>query len=297
MTLAVVASAGWALTVLVAGAAWVRPVSVQGRARPRMLSVGHSTSVSVASPSCPRWFASAADDADLSAPHDRWWWGALALIATMAVAGVVIGGPVFGVVVATGVMLGSWVALRSFRHRRVERLARAVPDSLDAIARSTRAGSSVVQSLAALAGPDASVADRVLASAATRVEHGESLPNALAGVATRYPVPALRLAIAALLVGTETGAAPARAVEGVAATLRDRAALEREAAAHATQARASVGVLVLAPLGFGFFAVAADPRVADFLFRSPLGIVCLIVGVGLDGLGWWWMTNIVRSAR
>ncbi|MFP3905501.1 MAG: type II secretion system F family protein [Acidimicrobiales bacterium] len=290
------AAAAASSAVLAAAAAWVRPLALTATARPRVLEPSGAAPAQAA-PACPGWFAEAAARADLPEPLDRWWWSAIGSVVAAALAGWALGGPVLAILCSGGVAVAAIAALRAARHRRDERLARSVPDALEAIARSTRAGSSVVQAMASLAGDGASPADRLFASVATRVHRGESLPDALEGVVATNELVAVRLAVAALLVGAETGAAPGRAVEGVAATLRDRAALDREATANASQARASVAVLVLAPLGFGVFAVATDPRVGEFLFRSWVGWVCLGLGLGLDALGWLWMRSIMRVAR
>lgn len=285
-----------ALAVLAGAVAIVRPVAVLGGSRPRLPDVTAAPPAGSQLP-CPGWFAEAACRADLPEPHGRWWLGSITATGAGGLIGLVLGGPFLAALFGLGAVAGMVAALHSGRHRRDERLARGVPDSLDAIARASRAGSSVVQALASLDCSDATAADRLLASVAARVERGESLRVALESLLDRHRVPAVRLAVAALLVGTETGAAPGRAVEGVAATLRDRAALDREMAANASQAKASVAVLVLAPLGFAVFAVATDPRVGDFLFRSAIGWLCLGAGLGLDALGWLWMRSIMRSAR
>ncbi|MDZ7679433.1 MAG: type II secretion system F family protein [Acidimicrobiales bacterium] len=290
------AAAAASLAVLAAAAAWVRPLASTASARTRVLARSGAAPGQLA-PACPHWFVAAAARADLPEPLDRWWWSGIGGVVATALAAWVLGGPVLAILCSGGVAGVAIGALRGARHRRDERLARSVPDSLEAIARSTRGGSSVVQAMSSLAGDEANPADRLFASVATRVHRGESLRDALEGIAATNEVPAVRLAVAALLVGTETGAAPGRAVDGVAATLRDRAALDREATANASQAKASVAVLVLAPLGFGVFAVATDPRVGDFLFRSWVGWVCLGLGLGLDALGWVWMRSIMRGAR
>lgn len=244
----------------------------------------------------PAWFQRRATDADL-APAERWWWGAVTAIGLVGLGGLRVGGPAAALVGAGLGAGGVLVALSSLRHRRGTRLARSVPDALDAVARSCRAGASVPQALRDLAHVDVGPAGALLADVVVRVDRGMSLDRSLAELVDAHPSSPVRLAAAALLVGSESGAAPARAVDGVAATLRDRAALEREAQALATQAKASVAVLVLAPLGFGAMAVAGDPRVADFLFRQPIGIACLAVGIGLDAVGAWWMHRLVRRPR
>jgi Flp pilus assembly protein TadB len=290
-----VAALSGSLAMVALAAAWVRPVAVVPHRRPRTLvSAGVGRPLAT---TCPARFREAAARAALPEPHSRWWLASVSVVLSGALAGLVLGGAVFAMLVGSTLAGGIRLALRINRHRAEEHLTRAVPDSLEAIARSARAGSSVVQALAELERHDPSPADRLLAEVARRVDHGDSLADALQRIVAAHPAPAVRLAAAALVVGHETGAPPAKAVEGVAATLRDRAALDREARAHASQARASAVVLLVAPLVFSAFTVTADPRVGDFLFRSWMGWVCLGVGTTLELLGALWMRSIMRSAR
>jgi tight adherence protein B len=275
-----------AVAVVVAGACVVR------RRPPRHPGVG-APARPTSEP--PRWFVERAAAADL-APVDRWWrvtW--LGPVVGGLLAGVAVA-PAAGLLVGVGVASGEVVALHLCRGRADVRLARSVPDALDAVARSCRSGSSLVSALGELDDGDGP-AGPVFADVSHRVRHGVSLREALDDVLVIHPEPAMRLAAAALLVGSDTGAAPARAVEGVAATLRDRAALDREAAAQATQATASAAVLVVAPVGFGVVAAATDPRVGAFLVSFPFGVGCLAAGASLDLVGAWWMHRLVRGAR
>ncbi len=280
------------LVVALAVLAGARRAAPPRRVRPLP---GHATPGAAATMAVPTWFVRAAVDAALD-PVDAWWRAAVVAPLVSGVGGALVAGPAAGLAALVAAALAEAAALRMLRGRATRLLARSVPEALEAIARSCRAGSSVVGALAEL-GPDDGPAAPVLAGVATRVAHGVALRDALDGLVVEHPVAELRLAAAALLVGADTGAAPARAVDGVAATLRDRAALEREAAGLATQSRASAAVLVVAPVGFGVVAIATDPRVASFLFTGPAGWACLGAGVGLDVLGGWWMSRLVRSAR
>lgn len=283
------------LSVLsVVGVAWAlrpRGVRVPCDAEPRVERRVRASAV----PTPPAWFAGMAVRADLGEVQ-RWWRLALAGPVVASALGLVVAGSGGAVAALGATAAAEVVALRLSQGRAEARLARSVPDALDAVARSCRAGSSVVGALSAL-GPDDGPAGPVLSAAARRVERGVALRDALDDLVAAHPDPSVRLAAAALLVGADTGAAPARAVDGVAATLRDRAALDREAAGHATQATASAAVLVLAPVAFGAFAVVTDPRVGGFLFSGPAGWACLTVGAALDVIGALWMGRMVRAAR
>lgn len=290
-----VAALSGALAVAALAIGVVRPVAVAPARRPRSLVVERESFAPVVP--CPSWFARAATAAGLDGEPAQWFTVVVVGVIVLAGGVTVVGGPGLAALVGAGAAGGVVVALRAAAGRGEARLVAGIPDTLDALARSTRAGSSVVQALAGLDRADGSTSDQLFASIARRVVSGESFEAAVAHLAARHSHPSVRLALAALVVSHETGAPPAKAVEGVAATLRDGAALAAEARAHATQARASAWVLVVAPAAFSLFTIATDPRVGDFLLRSPLGWLCLILGVGLDLLGAWWMRSIMAAVR
>jgi tight adherence protein B len=83
----------------------------------------------------------------------------------------------------------------------------------------------------------------------------------------------------------------------VADTLRERRALRREVRALSAQARASAAVVAVAPLGFAVVMAATDEATAAFLFGSPAGLACVVVGLGLELAGWRWMQHIVGAVQ
>ena len=173
-------------------------------------------------------------------------------------------------------------------------MERALPAALEAAARSLRSGASLRLAIAEAAVATPGQLGRELAEVARQVAHGATLVVALEALAARRPVPGVRLAVAALCLAAETGGAQARAVDGVAATLRDRLGITAEVRALSSQARVSAMVIGLAPLVFAGFAVTTDPRTGRFLFHTPAGLALLAVGVSLDGLGWLWMQRLAR---
>lgn len=120
------------------------------------------------------------------------------------------------------------------------------------------------------------------------------LVTALERWAVARPLPGVRLAAAALALAVEVGGGGARALDGVALTLRQRQAAAGEVRALATQARLSAVVLTLAPLAFAAVASVSDPRAAAILLRSPVGQGCLALGLSLDALGAAWMARVTR---
>lgn len=177
--------------------------------------------------------------------------------------------------------------------RAVRRSDRSLPDLLDGVVRQLRSGSTIRHALERVAGrSDHDDLKRLAADLRT----GAALPASLASWRGDRPRPDRRLAAVAVELAAQTGGATARVLDGVAESLRDRVALEREVTALSTQARASAVVLVLAPIGFALLAITIDPRLVAVL-RSPVGIVCVLVGLVLDGVGAWWMSRLVGGRR
>ena len=197
---------------------------------------------------------------------------------------------------APGAGLVASVHRRCSAGRHAAVYERELPVLLEAVAARLRAGASVAQAVVATA-PAVSRSGfdghwrRVVDDTPTI-----GVEAALARWAEAADaVPSVRLAAGALTLAVATGGSAARAVDGVASTLRARLALSEEVRALSAQARSSATVIALAPVGFGVIAGLGDRRIVEF-FASPLGAVLLVIGLGLDAAGAWWMHRLCRVA-
>ena len=101
--------------------------------------------------------------------------------------------------------------------------------------------------------------------------------------------------MASIALAAESGGAAARAIDGVAATLRANLALAAEVRAQAAQARLSALVIAVSPVAFGALAAGTDRQTADFLLRTPIGLLCLVAGLSLDAAAAFWMHRITEG--
>ena len=250
-------------------------------------------------PAPPPRVAAALADADLPVPAAVAWTAWLGVLTTGLLAALVAGGPGLAGVTVVALVAGPTIVVRTRRGRADARIDQALPVALEAVARSLRSGASLRQAVEE-AGRATTGGGRALAAelsrAAAEAAQGASLVAALEAVAVRRPLPGVRLGVAALCLGAETGGAQARAVDGVAATVRERLAVAAELRALSSQARISALVIGLAPVAFGAFAAATDPRTAEFMFHTPAGLALLVGGLILDTLGWLWMQRLAKVA-
>lgn len=265
-------------------------------ARRRVRDLGRSTRPAAAAP--PPWLAEVSRR--LGLPSDPRAARRLAVSAVMAGALVlVVAGPAVGSL-AVGGAAGGWVGWRRGASRRqVAADERELPHLLERVARHLRAGGSLHQAFAAATPPATpGVAPRGLAIAWSAVADRSATVGMVPALdewaeRARPGAPSVGLAVAALAVAASTGGSPARAVDGVASTLRSRLAVADEVRALSSQARASATVIALAPVGFGALAAATDDRTAAFL-ATPPGVVLAATGLALDAVGAWWMARLCR---
>jgi tight adherence protein B len=209
--------------------------------------------------------------------------------------GLVVGGPAVAATVVVAVAVAASLALLALQGRRERRADAGLPAVLDDVARALRGGAAPGVALAeATSGAGATAARDEVQSVVDDLRSGLGSVDALERWARRRPTGPVRLTVGALAIGSSAGGPRSRAVDAVAATLRERQALEREATALATQARSSALVIALAPLAFAALATLGDPRTGAFLVGTRTGVLCLTLGLLLDGLGGWWMHRIVR---
>jgi tight adherence protein B len=204
-------------------------------------------------------------------------------------------GPTTSLLLAAGA--AAWTVsarIRAATGARRRRIA-LFPAALDALATSLRSGASLPTALAEAAAATPPPLGPELAALATSTTRGRPMAAALDDWSTAHDDRTTRLAATAMILATRVGTAPARAVEGVAATLRERLDLAGERRALAAQARASTLVLATAPLVFGMILLAGDEAAADFLLRTPAGWASLTIGIGLDAVGAWWMARLTRG--
>jgi tight adherence protein B len=242
----------------------------------------------------PTWFARLLEAAGIEHDPHRWWSRWIVAGAPLVLVSPVIFGPGAGLVAAVVVVGGPPAALHGLRHRGQQRLEASLPVLLDVTAAALRSGASLPQALAAASTRPGRLAGE-LGHLVVAVERGAPLVAELDRWAVRRPVPGLRLVTTALALGAEAGGARAQAVDGVADTLRDRLAMQREISAQSAQARSSAAVMTAVPVVVALLAAASDPRTATFLFRSWPGVACVLGGLALDGVAGLWMLRLIRN--
>lgn len=137
-----------------------------------------------------------------------------------------------------------------------------------------------------------------LRAAGSAARLGGDVPEALAVPADRSAAPGVLRALAACwAVCAQSGGGLSAAVLRLEEGLRAEAAQRRRVEAELAGPRATAALLAVLPGGGLLLAagVGADPL--HVLLETPIGLVCLALGLGLDGLGLLWTDRLVRRVR
>lgn len=244
-----------------------------------------------------RWLESALARADLTVSVNEavmCWAAATAACGSLGLAFGGPGGAVMGLGFGLAVPpVGLWMA----RQRRQQRLMSALPELLEEVARDIRAGGTVRSALDRVALSPTLVGTE-MATVRRRTTLGRGLDDALASWSNSHArgsaSAAVGCAAAGLQVSLVTGGRAALPLEGLAASMRDRARVAADARAHAAQGRLSAWLLGVLPVASLVLSALLDPGSSSALIRHPLGRMCLAAGLALEVAGLLWMRRIVR---
>jgi tight adherence protein B len=217
---------------------------------------------------------------------------ALGVVATVLMAG-----PATAALLAAAGTAAALVARQRAAAVAQRRRTGQIPPALDRLATAIRTGSSLPSALGEVGAVVAPPLGPELAFLGRAASRGRPVVEVLDDWSARHDDPATRLAATSMVLATVVGSTPARAVDGVAATIRERLDLAAERRALATQARTSALVLAVAPLAFAALLVAGDTAAAGFLLGEPAGWLCLTAGLALDATGAAWMARLTRGTR
>lgn len=176
------------------------------------------------------------------------------------------------------------------RNGRRQPSARAVAGWCDDIARRVRSGSSLRDAVTVL--PMDAATERASSALRLAIDRGLSVVDAVGRVDDAGPH--LRLALGVIATTSRVGGPSAASIDRTAMLLRQRAGDLDERSSQAAQARLSTHVMTAVPLLMLGVLVATDDDVRSAA-TSPVGAGCIVAGLMLNAIGWWWMRRIVGS--
>ena len=180
-------------------------------------------------------------------------------------------------------------------HTQVPHNLGSVADLLDAIAREVHSGYSLTLAFVNTAErfPNLAWWTEPIAVQCIR---GHSLANAIADTTPTNWTADIALATRTLSVASNGGYGIANTLGKSASILREREHIALERRAQTAQIRLSTSVLSWIPLVICVWAVTRQSHTRTFLLHTPLGLMCIAVGLLFNIAGRNWIARIARSS-
>jgi tight adherence protein B len=215
-----------------------------------------------------------------------------ALVA--AVFAYLVFGPVMAVVAMVALFASPFIILKRRSGSRLKKFQSQLPDALNLLAGSMRAGFSFMQGLEAVADEASESIRGELQRAFTESRLGRPVEEALDDAARRMDSRDLAWAVMAIRIQREVGGNLAELLDTVAETMTHRERLRREIKSLTAEGRMSAIVLSIFPPGFALMLFVLQPGYMNLLFEETIGIICVIGGSILSVVGWFWLSRIVK---
>ena len=216
---------------------------------------------------------------------------ALNLALTMLAAGLgwlASGSLALALIIGLLLAISPGAIFRWLRARRLERIEQQLPDALQMLAGTARAGLSLPAAIRQVSTELAPPLQQEWLLLQHEQRLGVTLDDALENLALRVPVQPVKLMVSAMRIASETGGGLAETLERTATTLRSQHAMELKIRALTAQGKLQAWVVGLLPVFLLWVLARLEPDAMALLWSTRLGwgvlaavLVMEIIGVVL----------------
>lgn len=221
------------------------------------------------------------------------------LILGVVGVGVVVAIAVFDRLVFVPIVVGS-VAFAGFAlvrlrlNRRLKDIRYQLPDVIELIATSLRAGSSIRAALLQVARQSPRPISQELAVLERMQRIGVPLDSAFDQWSKRLGIEEVELLAFTVSVSSASGGSLSDALDRLASSFRQRLMLEEKVDALTAQGRLQAWVMIALPLLLAIVLSLMDFESMAPLWRSNTGLLVLCAVAGLELLGFVWIRRLIR---
>ncbi len=191
----------------------------------------------------------------------------------------------------------AWLPLKYVRKKRSKRLDEMeaqLPDALDFLARSMRAGHAFTISLEMVGEEIADPLGQEFRALFNEQNLGASLDRSLNNFAKRVPLPDVRFFSSAVLLQRQTGGNLGEVLGRLSHIIRERFRLKGQVQATSAHGRLTSTILTILPLGTLAGLLVLSPSYLSPLMTNPTGRKMVVGGVVCQILGNYFIRRIIR---
>lgn len=171
------------------------------------------------------------------------------------------------------------------RRKRLKRFGAQLPDALDLMSRSLRAGHSLPSGFSLVASEMKDPISTEFGAVFEEQNLGISIEEALEGLSDRIPNMDLRFFATALILQRQTGGDLAEILDKISHLIRERFRIYGQVQALTGEGRLSGAVLLAMPPLLGLVVYYLNPSYVMLLFTDPMGQRLLVIAVIMQLIG------------
>lgn len=215
-------------------------------------------------------------------------------IGGLAVGWGLFGSAVFGVLMLIVGAIVPYLVLKVAVQRRQSAFESMLPDTLQLMAGSLKAGYGMLQAIDTVEKESGEPMSTEFRRVLTEARLGLAVEDALDAMAERVGSEDFKWVVVAINIQRKIGGNLAELLETVAETLRQREQVRRQIKVLSAEGRLSAAVLVGLPFGLVGYLMLVNPEYLRPLFTESRGQLMIAVGLVLMGIGIAWMRKIIK---
>ena len=213
----------------------------------------------------------------------------MTILVALLTSSVILAAVVFGLMI-----LVPWGVVNYLGTRRQKQFVGQLPDTLQLLSGTLRAGYSLQQGVEAVSQEIEDPMGDVLRRTMTESRLGRPLEDSLDAAVDRMDSPDFAWTVMAIRIQREVGGNLAELLLTVAETMTERERLRRDVASLTAEGKISAIVLGLLPLLLGLAMWVINPEYVGLLITDRVGNIMLGGSILLAGFGFWWMKKTIQ---
>lgn len=193
-----------------------------------------------------------------------------------------------------GAAMVPFLILRCKKAKRLRKFEEQLPEALDLVARSLKAGHAFSSGLRLASEEMDPPVSLEFGKTLNEINYGFSTQRALSNLCRRIPLDDLRFFTISVNLQRETGGNLAEILENLSRLIRERFKLNGHVRVLASQAKLSANILFAIPFVTALVIQLLNPQYFDALLENPLGKMVLAAGVGWMVIGVLVMKKMVK---
>lgn len=186
-----------------------------------------------------------------------------------------------------------WYVMKK-RGKRIDELEAQLPDALDFLSRSMRAGHAFTISLEMVGEETTEPLGQEFRALFNEQNLGASLERSFASFGKRVPLPDVRFFSSAVLLQRQTGGNLSEILNRLSHIIRERFKLKGQVKAVSAHGRLTATILTILPIATLGGLILTSPGYLDPMIATPIGRKILIAGVVAQVIGNFFIRKIIK---